>query len=34
VLGLKVPLMAAAASGRSARDYVGEIVKRTRELLV
>jgi hypothetical protein len=34
VLGLEVPLMAAAQSGRLARDYVGEIVKRTRELLV
>jgi sugar phosphate isomerase/epimerase len=33
VLGLEVPLMAAAASGRDARDYVGEIVKRTREFL-
>ncbi|EJL24024.1 sugar phosphate isomerase/epimerase [Novosphingobium sp. AP12] len=34
VLGLEVPLMAAAQSGRPAREYVGEIVKRTRELLV
>ncbi|HUD27712.1 MAG TPA: sugar phosphate isomerase/epimerase [Novosphingobium sp.] len=34
VLGLEVPLMAAAKSGRPARDYVGEIVKRTRDLLV
>jgi len=34
VLGLEVPLLAAAQSGRSAHDYVGEVVKRTRELLV
>lgn len=34
VLGLEVPLMAAAQSGREAKDYVGEIVKRTREFLV
>lgn len=34
VLGLEVPLLAAAQSGRPASDYVGEIVKRTRELLV
>lgn len=34
VLGLEVPLMAAAQNGRAVRDYVGEIVKRTRELLV
>ncbi|WP_404480061.1 sugar phosphate isomerase/epimerase family protein [Novosphingobium sp. BL-52-GroH] len=34
VLGLEVPLMAAAQSGRAVRDYVGEIVTRTRELLV
>lgn len=33
-LGLEVPLMAAAENGRTARDYVGEIVTRTRELLV
>ncbi|MEE4454490.1 sugar phosphate isomerase/epimerase [Novosphingobium resinovorum] len=33
VLGLEVPLIAAARSGREARDYVGEIVKRTREFL-
>lgn len=33
VLGLEVPLAATAESGREARDYVGEIVKRTRELL-
>lgn len=34
VLGLEVPLMAAAQNGRAVQDYVGEIVKRTRELLV
>ncbi|AXB77570.1 sugar phosphate isomerase/epimerase [Novosphingobium sp. P6W] len=34
VLGLEVPLMATAQNGRVARDYVGEIVKRTREFLV
>lgn len=33
-LGLEVPLMAAAESGRPAREYVAEIVMRTRELLV
>lgn len=34
VLGLEVPLLAAAQHGRTARDYVGEIVTRTKELLV
>lgn len=33
LLGLEVPLIAAAASGRLASDYVGEIVRRTREFL-
>ena len=33
VLGLEVPLLAAAHNGRAAQDYVGEIVKRTRDLL-
>lgn len=32
-LGLEVPLMEVAKSGRPALDYVGEIVARTRELL-
>jgi len=32
-LGLEVPLLAAAESGRSARDYVAEIVEKTRALL-
>jgi len=32
-LGLEVPLLAVAESGRTARDYVGEIVTNTRELL-
>lgn len=32
-LGLEVPLLAVAQSGRPARDYVGDIVTRTRELL-
>lgn len=33
VLGLEVPLIAAAQSGRAVRDYTAEIVTRTRELL-
>lgn len=32
-LGLKVPLMAQAGAGRSAQEYVAEIVMKTRELL-
>ncbi|MFC6619988.1 sugar phosphate isomerase/epimerase family protein [Novosphingobium panipatense] len=33
VLGLDVPLIGAARSGRDVRDYVGEILRRTREYL-
>lgn len=32
-LGLEVPMFSIAESGREARDYVGEIVSKTRELL-
>lgn len=32
-LGLQVPLVAAAANGRTPSDYLGEIVRRTREFL-
>jgi sugar phosphate isomerase/epimerase len=34
LLGLEVPLTAAAASGRTPSAYLGEIVRRTREFLV
>lgn len=33
ILGLEVPLASAARSGRSPHDYVGEVVKRTRDFL-
>ncbi|MFC0204517.1 sugar phosphate isomerase/epimerase family protein [Novosphingobium soli] len=33
LLGLEVPLVGAARSGRTALDYVGEIVRRTRDFL-